>query len=88
MSTLVIDASITVSYALNADCSIANVIFEDCEYFVMSLMFISYSNLLLLQENYDQLNKSFDDNDHSWTALTLKVGRFLCLTINLNDSVI
>ncbi|XP_023516408.1 uncharacterized protein LOC111780279 [Cucurbita pepo subsp. pepo] len=27
----------------------------------------------LFQENYDQLNKSFDDNDHSWTALTLKM---------------
>ncbi|XP_022141406.1 uncharacterized protein LOC111011816 [Momordica charantia] len=27
----------------------------------------------LFQENYDQLNRAFDDKDHSWTALTLKM---------------
>uniref|UniRef100_A0A9I9D0P6 Uncharacterized protein n=1 Tax=Cucumis melo TaxID=3656 RepID=A0A9I9D0P6_CUCME len=41
---------------------------------------------LLLQENYDQLNKVFDDNDHSWTALTLKMCSALDTATKLVES--
>ncbi|XP_050937831.1 uncharacterized protein LOC103488633 isoform X3 [Cucumis melo] len=40
----------------------------------------------LFQENYDQLNKVFDDNDHSWTALTLKMCSALDTATKLVES--
>ncbi|XP_038886232.1 uncharacterized protein LOC120076466 isoform X2 [Benincasa hispida] len=40
----------------------------------------------LFQENYDQLNKVFDDNDHSWTALTLKMCNALDTATKLVES--
>ncbi|CAK9313620.1 unnamed protein product [Citrullus colocynthis] len=40
----------------------------------------------LFQENYGQLNKVFDDNDHSWTALTLKMCSALDTATKLVES--